>query len=310
MYNETMLKITIGIPAHNEEANIGNLLDCLLKQELTEDVKLEEIIIVASGCTDQTVNIVKKYQKRLKSLKLIAEEERKGHASALNLVFENAKGDIVVLGCADTLPTPRAIINLVEPLKRDSDVGAVVGRAVPINDTKNVWGYIAHLTFTWQYYPNILMVDFEGLSAVRRELAELVPLDMINTERYVDAVVRRKGFKVVYAPKATTYTKQPDDLGDFLSQRRRNIFGHLQQKEMNIAAPHIKLGIVLPLIFTSLKLNLKTVLCIIIMVMLWSFSYILAWHDFKKGKSYVNWEPITSAKNPQLSVQKGLQYEE
>ena len=290
------LKVSIGIPAYNEEANIGNLLHCLLRQELPEDVKLEEVIIVASGCTDRTVDIVRECQKGWKIVKLIVEEERKGHASALNLIFESAHGDIIVVGCADTLPTPRAIINLVEPLKRASDVGAVVGRAVPVNDTKNVWGYIARLTFTWQYYPNILMVDFEGLSAVRRELVEFVPLGMINTERYVDAVVKRKGFKVVHAPKAITYTKQPDNLRDFLNQRRRNIFGHLQQKEINIAAPHIEPRIVLPLVFKSLKPNLSKFFWVVIMIAIWSISYILAWYDFLRGRSYVRWKAIRSSK--------------
>lgn len=290
------MQVSIGIPAYNEEANIGNLLDCLLKQELPEDVKLDEIIIVASGCNDRTVDIVREYQKNSESIKLVVEEERKGHASALNLIFERARGNVIAIGCADTLPTPKAIAYLVEPFKKSSDVGAVVGRAVPINDTRNVWGYIAHLTFTWLYYPNILMVDFEGLCAVRKELVEPVPLNMINTERYVDAVVRQKGFRVVFAPKAITYTKQPDNLRDFINQRRRNIFGHLQQKEMNIVAPHINPGVALPLIARSLNLDLSEIFWVLILITLWSVSYVLAWHDYRKGRSYLNWKAITSAK--------------
>jgi biofilm PGA synthesis N-glycosyltransferase PgaC len=302
--------ISIGIPAYNEEANIGNLLDCLFKQELPVDIKLEEVIVVTSGCTDRTVDIVREFQKKWNVVKLIVEKERRGHASALNLIFENARGNIIIIGCADTLPTPKAILNLIEPLKMASDVGAVVGRAVPINSIKNLWGYIAHLTFTWQYYPDILMVDFEGLSAVRRQLVERVPLNMINTERYVDAVVRRKGFKVVYAPKAITYTRQPDNLRDFLNQRRRNIFGHLQQREMNIDAPHIEPNIVLRLVFKSLKPNLKKLFWTIIMVTLWGISYVLAWHDFKKRVSYIRWEPIKSAKKFCNHYMKELSHEQ
>jgi glycosyltransferase involved in cell wall biosynthesis len=49
------IRCSVGITAHNEEANIGRLLDAMLNQHLDE-VEIAEIIVVASGCTDNTAD--------------------------------------------------------------------------------------------------------------------------------------------------------------------------------------------------------------------------------------------------------------
>ena len=48
---------SIGIMAHNEEANVGPMLGALVSQP-TATVTLAEIVVVASGCTDRTESIV------------------------------------------------------------------------------------------------------------------------------------------------------------------------------------------------------------------------------------------------------------
>ena len=47
------MNVSILVPAHNEARNIENLLDSLLAQE-THDARIIEIVVVASGCTDET----------------------------------------------------------------------------------------------------------------------------------------------------------------------------------------------------------------------------------------------------------------
>jgi len=50
--------LAIGIPAHNEEANIGFLIKALLEQESRLYV-LTEIIVASDASTDKTVELVK-----------------------------------------------------------------------------------------------------------------------------------------------------------------------------------------------------------------------------------------------------------
>ncbi len=292
------LTLSIGIPAYNEERNMPNLLDHLLAQKLQAEVKLEEIIIVASGCTDKTVDIVKGYQKENPVVKLIIEEKRGGHASAVNKIIEKAQGDIVIFGCADTQPEADVMASLAGPFLTDSKVGAVVGRAVPVNNPDTLWGYMAHRAYEWNYLPQILMVDFEGFSALRRSLLEPMPLNAIYTERLADVQIRRKGFKVVFAPDTVSYTKQPDNLGDFIKQRRRNTYMHLMQRHEDIPAPHIEVGKVIPLLFRSLSVNPKKMFFLSAMIILWGYAFILGWRDYKRKVSHLEiWEVIPSAKN-------------
>ncbi|MFH0847735.1 MAG: glycosyltransferase [Chloroflexota bacterium] len=291
------LNVSVCIPAYNEERNMANLLNHLLAQKLPQDIRLEEIIIVSSGSTDRTEDIVREYEQGSHIIKLITEKERSGQASATNLILDNARGDVLVIGCADTEPTSEAILHLIKALIDDPTVGAVVGRAVPINDPETLWGYMAHVAYRWLYEPEILMVDQEGLSAIRKNLIDRLPPHAIAVEHYIDAMVRRKGFRVIHAPDAITYTKQPDNLRDFISQRRRNSVLHLQQEKNGIPAPHISPSVVLPLILRSPKRNPRKLLWLGLMVILFGFTYAWGWIDFKMGYLHNNWKMITSTKS-------------
>ena len=299
------LKVSIGIPAYNEGQNIANLLDHLLAQKLPDDIKLEEIIIVASGCTDNTVNIVKEYRKKNPVVKLIEEKERGGQASATNLIIDSASGEILVLGCADTLPTSEALAHLVKPLENTS-TGATVGRALPVNDPETLWGYIAHVAYRWLYSSEILMVDQEGLCAIRKDLLGELPLHAIAVEHYIDAMVKSKGYKVVYVPDAITNTKQPSNLRDFINQRRRNNVLHLQQEASGIPAPHISPTKMVPLIFRSMEPNPKKLFWLMVMVTLWGYTYIIGQVDYRRGRSHKNWKTITSTKSFTTPKEVGL----
>jgi len=48
-----LLSYSVGVMAYNEEANIQQTLTALLAQE-SKYTRLSEVIVVASGCTDQT----------------------------------------------------------------------------------------------------------------------------------------------------------------------------------------------------------------------------------------------------------------
>ena len=77
-------KVSIGIFVYNEEKNIRNILNALLNQNLMR-ISISEIVVVSSGSTDQTDEIVKDLSKRNKKIKLIVQKKREGKASAINL---------------------------------------------------------------------------------------------------------------------------------------------------------------------------------------------------------------------------------
>ncbi len=55
------MDFSVGILAYNEEANIATLIRNLLNQPLEPDLNLAEIVVIASGCSDRTQEIVKDF---------------------------------------------------------------------------------------------------------------------------------------------------------------------------------------------------------------------------------------------------------
>ena len=85
------ISVSIGIPAYNEAENIENLLLNLISQEIRHPFKLNKVYIVASGCTDDTEQIVEDLKKKYDIIDLLCEEERRGKASALNIILDYTK---------------------------------------------------------------------------------------------------------------------------------------------------------------------------------------------------------------------------
>jgi glycosyltransferase involved in cell wall biosynthesis len=58
-----MLRCCIATMAYNEEVCIGRMMEAVLTQQLKQ-VEIAEIIVVASGCTDRTEEIVLEFAQR------------------------------------------------------------------------------------------------------------------------------------------------------------------------------------------------------------------------------------------------------
>src|SRR5437016_9925611 len=129
---------SVGIMAHNEEANIGRTILAILEQQVIS-VCLTEVIVVASGCTDRTVPIVAEIALHEPRVRLCVQEKREGKASAINLFLKQASSTVVILIGADIIPETSAIENLCAPFK-DPTIGMVGGRPVPVNDPSTFMG--------------------------------------------------------------------------------------------------------------------------------------------------------------------------
>jgi len=111
-------KVSIIVPAYNEEDSIASTLQSLLKLDYPK-YKLE-IIVVANACKDKTAEIVRGF----KSVRLI-ETPIPGKAKAQNLGLKHAKGEIVVIGDADML-VPSDALRKILPYFEDPSVGEVI----------------------------------------------------------------------------------------------------------------------------------------------------------------------------------------
>ena len=109
------MQVTVGICAFNEDKNIGQLHESVLHEQ---ELPLEsEVLIVCSGCTDNTVEIAQDYAKKDHRISVFIEEKRTGKASAVNQILQNARGTNISFISADTLPHRNCFSNLTSKLQ-------------------------------------------------------------------------------------------------------------------------------------------------------------------------------------------------
>ena len=222
------IKFSMGICAYNEEKTIRRLLDFLLKEKF-EDTSMNEIIVVASGCTDRTEDVVLEFRQKDKRVKLITEKERRGKASAVNLIIRNAKNKIIVLESADTVPAKGATENLVLALQ-EPEVGVVGARVVPRNKADSLIGFAVNLQWELHHLISLKHPKAGEMIAFRKSFERIHPKTAVD-EALVECVMATQGYKIGYEPKAIVYNKGPDNVRDFLRQRRRIYAGHVVAKK-------------------------------------------------------------------------------
>src|SRR5262249_42442900 len=132
------MRVSVAVPAYNEERNIGLLIDSLRRQQ-TFRAEIVEIVVVASGCGDRPVDVVRdKVSKPGTPVRLIVEPERRGKVAAINPYFRHEpekrpKIEAICLCSADLLVAPDAIERLLQPLHRHLDVGMSGAHPMPTN---------------------------------------------------------------------------------------------------------------------------------------------------------------------------------
>lgn len=101
-------KVSIIVPVRNEEKNIRNLLDSLLKVNYPSG--LLEIIIVDDESDDDTAKIAEEYLSKHKFIRLVGVEKNssipEGKARALDTGIKSATGEIIFITDADCLVPP------------------------------------------------------------------------------------------------------------------------------------------------------------------------------------------------------------
>jgi biofilm PGA synthesis N-glycosyltransferase PgaC len=293
-------KITcsIGIMAYNEESNIGHLLQALGEQ-FGSISQIEEIIVVASGCTDRTEEIVKTYAAQDKRVRLIVQKEREGKASAINLFLEVAVGDVIILESGDTIPESHTVENLVRPF-RNPRIGMAGARPVPVNPTDNFIGFTVNLY--WRMHHEVALADPKsGEMIAFRNVFQRLPRNTAVDEASFEAMIKYTGFSITYAGDAVVRNKGAETVRDFLRQRRRVSAGHrhlraTQHYKVSTAKYSNMLRVARRLVLESYK-NPKRIPWIFSAVALEIYGRFLGAYDYyiRKTNPFV-WEIAESTK--------------
>lgn len=120
-------KIIIGLPAYNEESNLGKLLNKInsLREQLG---KMLYIIIVNDGSSDSTENILAEYSREYEHISYINHPQNMGLGTAMNTLLHHVAStyspqDILVTLDADNTHNPNIIPSMIDKqLERHLDI--------------------------------------------------------------------------------------------------------------------------------------------------------------------------------------------
>jgi glycosyltransferase involved in cell wall biosynthesis len=215
--------ITIGIPTYNEEKVIEKTIHSVLTQISLDD----EVIVVASGCTDNTVPLIQNIAKKDARVRLIEEEERNGKASALNLIIQNASSDIIVQTDGDVVLEQGAISRLIRHFDNPK-IGGVSGNPVALIPKSNLlhdWTMMSYRKIGEVRQAETAKGVFWHLSgyllAFRKKALPNVPFAKGAVDAWMGRIIQKNGYSMVYEANAKVFVKAPLTIKDFIAQKAR-----------------------------------------------------------------------------------------
>ncbi|MCU0532596.1 MAG: glycosyltransferase [Hydrococcus sp. Prado102] len=206
--------ISILIRTKNEAKDLPKALELIRQQSL----KPTEIIVVDSGSTDGTVEIIRQ-QNDIKLIEMKPEEFTFGRS--LNIGFQAAKADIIISLSAHAFPCDRDWLKHLVQHFDNPQIAGVYGKQAPQPDA---WPPVQRDYL--DYYGDRMRLqsnpekfnDYSfsnANSAIRRQYWEKRLFDETLTgnedQEWAQAMLK-KGYKIVYEPKAAVYHSHNEPL--------------------------------------------------------------------------------------------------
>lgn len=188
-------KISIIIPARNEEDNIGKCLDAILAQNYP--AALYEVIVVDDHSTDKTADIVKGYREQ--NIRCIKLADHAGDTTiaykkkALSLGIAASAGDLIITTDADCIAGADWLSNIAAVYEKEKPVMIVA----PVDFTNN--GSIVQL------FQSLDFMSMQGITAASHRLK------LGNMSNGANLAFSREAYNAVDGYKGIDHLASGDD---------------------------------------------------------------------------------------------------
>ncbi len=225
------------IPAHNEEAVIGNLIESVKNQDYNKD--LLDIYVIADNCTDNTAKIAKDLGAIVYE-RFDEKNKTKGHALDWFLkqkIKEKADYDAFFVFDADNIVDKDFTKNMNKKLCQGEEV---VQGYRDIKNPSDSWISAGYSFFYWTMHRFYHLARYNiGLSPLLNGTGFMVKFDLIKKNNGWDTVTLTEdiefslkriitGKRVGWSTEAIVYDEQPVNFKASWSQRSRWTIGHIQ----------------------------------------------------------------------------------
>ena len=285
------VKISVGIPALNEEKTIGQLLKTLLNQSL-EDAVLGEVIVETSGSTDATEKKVKEIIASDSRIKIISERGRRGKSATLDTILKHAREEVIVFIDGDAFLGDNCVSALIKPLIDDRKVGVASGTVLSKMEENHFFGFLSHFIreqhrelCTYLTKRNMAPKVDGTFYAVRKSVVGGFPTRVVSDDEYASWRAQSKGYRVVYVPDAVVYAEDPASFKGFIKWQKRIIAGQMyMKKHFNYLVPTTKASVLLPIFLKLSRKHWRRLHHVLTLLLLEAVSSILSFRMLLQHK--------------------------
>ncbi len=201
-----MQKLSIIIPAYNEQATIEEVLKRVLRENVPHVKK--EVIVVNDGSSDGTRTILEKVKKKEKSVHILHHENNRGKGAAIRTGIEHSSGDFILIQDADMEYDPKEYPKILAPLL-SGKAKVVYGSRIAAIEANLKSMYLTHyfgnrfLSFMTSLLYGQYVSDMEtGYKAFRREVVVGMILKSwrFDIEPEITAKILKRGHRILEVP--------------------------------------------------------------------------------------------------------------
>jgi len=236
--DEKLPKVTVMIPAFNEEKVIAKTLETILNLDYPDDKF--QILIINPGSTDRTGEIVREIAVKSKRNVMVKDAVddfvHHGKPRALNFGLKHASGEVIVIYDADSLVDKMAVKYLASYLVTHPQVGIAFGMRKAINP-HSFFARLVYLESLSQQLMTEAAPPKEGKKilfcpgtnvAIRRSLLDELGGwdDNALTEDFeISLRVHSRGYRIEYVHSALSHEEVVEKLKIWMVQRTRWVRG-------------------------------------------------------------------------------------